>query len=287
MKAQQSFQITVVILPPLYQVHNETGTLLMSYNYDAWGSCAYTSHNGGSSTAAYYNPFRYRGYYYDSDLTMYYLNSRYYDQVTGRFISADDVGYLGANGDLNSYNMYAYCGNNPVMYVDHLGTYFNSILKKIINGLLKNCVDWLNVHALNKDGTYSLYDNDRFHDYTPWHEQILSVSGSNLSFDIKEGAIGLGSISIDLYTGGWETDYIDFSLIDIGHAEFSAEANKGNVNVGAFVSAWSPSFSVEIFDVKFEAGVEIGAVGGAINIGTRKISGTGAFGLGLSFIIDW
>ena len=113
-------------------VYNEAGTLLMSYNYDAWGSCAYTSHNGGSSTAAYYNPFRYRGYYYDSDLTMYYLNSRYYDQITGRFISPDDVGYLGANGDLNSYNLYAYCSNNPVMYTDPSG---HLIIAAIIIGI--------------------------------------------------------------------------------------------------------------------------------------------------------
>ena len=39
------------------------------------------------------NPFRYRGYYYDTESGLYYLNSRYYDPVTGRFINADS--YLG------------------------------------------------------------------------------------------------------------------------------------------------------------------------------------------------
>ncbi len=54
-------------------------------------------------------------------LGLYYLGSRYYDANIGRFISPDDIGYLGANGDLNAYNLYAYCGNNPVMYSDPSG----------------------------------------------------------------------------------------------------------------------------------------------------------------------
>ena len=64
------------------------------------------------------NPFRYRGYYYDTETGFYYLNSRYYDPEICRFINADHVNYLGANGDLNSFNLYAYCGNNPVIYID-------------------------------------------------------------------------------------------------------------------------------------------------------------------------
>ncbi len=39
----------------------------------------------------------------------------------GRFINADHVGYLGANGDLQSFNLFTYCSNNPVMYVDNEG----------------------------------------------------------------------------------------------------------------------------------------------------------------------
>ena len=93
----------------------------MSYTYDAWGYHTVAYHNGGAVTPAQYNPFRYRGYYYDSDLGMYYLNARYYDPYTARFISMDGVEYLGASGDLNSYNLYSYCNNNPVMYADPSG----------------------------------------------------------------------------------------------------------------------------------------------------------------------
>ena len=51
----------------------------------------------------------------------YYLNDRYYDSITGRFLTPDDPSYLGANEDLLSYNLFAYCSNNPVMYVDPTG----------------------------------------------------------------------------------------------------------------------------------------------------------------------
>jgi RHS repeat-associated protein len=95
-------------------VYDETGTKLISYEYNAYGNWWSMQYNGGYSTTAYNNPFRYRGYYYDRDLELYVLNSRYYDPYTGRFISPDDVSYLGANGDLNSYNLYAYCSNNPI-----------------------------------------------------------------------------------------------------------------------------------------------------------------------------
>ena len=54
-------------------------------------------------------------------MNLYYLNSRYYDSVVGRFISSDDPIYLGASGDMNSYNLYAYCSNNPIICIDPSG----------------------------------------------------------------------------------------------------------------------------------------------------------------------
>ncbi len=115
-------------------VYNTTGTKLISYTYDAWGNFTTTYYNNGASTTAVKNPFKYRGYYYDSDLQLYYLQTRYYDSVTGRFISADDISYLGANGDLNSFNLYAYCSNNPVNYLDPTGN--SAILVGIIVGAI-------------------------------------------------------------------------------------------------------------------------------------------------------
>ena len=79
---------------------------------------------GGSlaSTLGVQNPFRYRGYVYDQETGLYYLQTRYYDPELGRFISADDLSYLGAGGELLGYNLFAYCGNNPVNRTDPDGT---------------------------------------------------------------------------------------------------------------------------------------------------------------------
>ncbi len=69
------------------------------------------------------NPFTYRGYCYDYDIGMYYLQSRYYDPTICRFINADSTDYLGTTDTLLSYNLFAYCENDPVNYTDATGTW--------------------------------------------------------------------------------------------------------------------------------------------------------------------
>ena len=98
---------------------------MVEYNYDAWGNFVAEKVREvsiGSVTVdlVSLNAFTYRGYYYDKESGLYYLINRYYDPVTGRFISPDDVGYL----DFESFfgtNRYAYCLDDPVMYVDPTG----------------------------------------------------------------------------------------------------------------------------------------------------------------------
>ena len=68
------------------------------------------------------NPFRYRSYYYDTETELYYLQTRYYDPELGRFISQDSIEYADPE-TINGLNLYAYCGNNPVMNVDPTGTF--------------------------------------------------------------------------------------------------------------------------------------------------------------------
>ena len=97
------------------KILNTSGSVVASYSYDAWGKVTTSSSIGQT------NPIRYRGYYYDTDTGFYYLQSRYYDPVVKRFISADDASFLGANGDFTSLNLYAYCGNNPVIRQDTEG----------------------------------------------------------------------------------------------------------------------------------------------------------------------
>ena len=101
-------------------VYGEDGTKYAEYTYDAWGKLSTNYYNNGGSTGAGKNPFKYRGYYYDSDLRFYYLNSRYYDQNTRRFVNAD--GYVSTGQGILGNNMFAYCNDNPVSYVDKNGT---------------------------------------------------------------------------------------------------------------------------------------------------------------------
>ena len=105
------------LLNNIVAVYDHNGTKLVSYNYDAWGNFTTAYHNGGASTKAADNPFTYRGYYYDKDLDLYRLGTRYYDSNTGRFINADSALYHSMLG----YNMFAYCNNNPVNYYDPYG----------------------------------------------------------------------------------------------------------------------------------------------------------------------
>ena len=62
---------------------------------------------------------------------MYYLQSRYYNPTWGRFINADALVSTG-QGILGN-NMFAYCANNPVNYIDHLGTYGICVLNDPMN----------------------------------------------------------------------------------------------------------------------------------------------------------
>ena len=98
-------------------IYGSDGTLLVSYKYTAWGETTRYYSNGGGTTTAAKNNLTYRGYYYDSDLSMYYLQSRYYDPVIGRFINADSI----LVNSLLGYNLFAYCLNNPVNRVDPTG----------------------------------------------------------------------------------------------------------------------------------------------------------------------
>ena len=116
------------------QIRSVYGTVLVEYSYDAWGNVLLIS-GMYCDTLGVDNPIRYRGYYYDFETDFYYLQSRYYDPAMGRFINAD--GYINANGDMLGFNMFAYCGNNPVNFSDPTGEF---ILTALIVGVVAGAV---------------------------------------------------------------------------------------------------------------------------------------------------
>ena len=111
-------------------IYTENGTKIGSYTYDAWGNCTISTESGTTTIqkriVRTLNPFRYRGYYYDTDTGLYYVSSRYYDPRIGRWISPEPNVYEGEfdkNAGLIGYNVYAYCANNPVNNLDPTGEF--------------------------------------------------------------------------------------------------------------------------------------------------------------------
>ena len=96
-------------------ITNGDGDTVARYSYDAWGKCTVDFDSTGY--VADINPFRYRGYYYDEETKLYYLNSRYYDADTGRFVNADSPEYVSVQGG----NLFVYCGNCPTKNADYFG----------------------------------------------------------------------------------------------------------------------------------------------------------------------
>lgn len=100
-------------------IYDSTGTVVVRYTYDAWGKLI--SITGQlANTVGVKNPLRYRGYYYDTEIGLYYLQSRYYDPETCHFINRDSY-FIAGNDHIQGANMFSYCYNNPVMYSDPTG----------------------------------------------------------------------------------------------------------------------------------------------------------------------
>ena len=96
-----------------------SGAVRVTYTYDAYGRLvSMTDSTAGAIAIGSKNSIRYRGYVYDSETEMYYLQSRYYDPETGRFINCDAPDYIGVSDTFNSWNGFAYCENDPVNMID-------------------------------------------------------------------------------------------------------------------------------------------------------------------------
>ena len=124
------YTVTKDIFGNIIRLDGEEGCVL-KITYSAFGEPTYEIGEpmkvGITGLNAPQNYFRlaYKGYFYDKDLKLYYLMSRYYDPETGRFISPDAIEYLDPS-TIGGLNLYSYCNNNPVMYVDPSGQSWES-----------------------------------------------------------------------------------------------------------------------------------------------------------------
>ena len=141
-------------------IYTENGTKIGSYTYDAWGNCTVSTESGTTTIQKQIvrtlNPFRYRGYYYDTDTGLYYLQSRYYNPQWGRFLNADVL--INTGTGLLGYNIYTYCDNNPVMKTDPNGTFpqwIKNTVKWTTENLAKPVVKTAQKVLSKVDATYS------------------------------------------------------------------------------------------------------------------------------------
>ena len=111
----------------MVRIVTNKGVTRVTYEYDAWGNITNMTYT--NKTLADANPLRYRGYYYDRETGLYYLQSRYYNPQWGRFINAD--GYTSTGQSILGNNMFAYCNNNAVNYQDASGKRCVHILSRL------------------------------------------------------------------------------------------------------------------------------------------------------------
>ena len=117
---------------------DSNGNYVIKYKYDAWGNLLSNLPSIDDNTvtiAAKYNPFMYKGYFYDSGTRLYYCNYRYYSPELCRWISPDSIDYLNPK-TINGMNLYCYCHNNPICYYDPSGHIALWLLCGIILGAI-------------------------------------------------------------------------------------------------------------------------------------------------------
>ena len=108
------------------------------YTYDAWGVCTITQDISDCNIATI-NPFRYRGYYYDEEIGLYYVSNRYYNPEIRRWLSCDPLVYQGEfdeTAGILSTNIYSYCANNPINYYDLSGESLTGVLIGVLIGAI-------------------------------------------------------------------------------------------------------------------------------------------------------
>ena len=131
------------------------------------------------------NPFRYRGYVYDTETGWYYLQSRYYDPELGRFISSDV--YLSTGQGIIGHNAYAYCGNNPVSREDTEGEFWNILIGAAI-GAIAGAVSSVVAQVANSESVN-------------WAAVGISAASGAVTGAINAAVPGMGALATGVVQG--------------------------------------------------------------------------------------
>ena len=157
----------------IVKILDSNGSAVASYYYDAWGTI--TRKTVTNTTIDTLSPFRYRGYVYDTDTGFYYLQSRYYDPQTGRFLNADIYADT-VSGSPLSTNTFAYCENNAINYSDKYGLYSR-----------KDALFYLANHWNKRNTKFYSYSQD----CANFVSQCLNAGGIKMNDDWHSYKLGL------------------------------------------------------------------------------------------------
>jgi RHS repeat-associated protein len=172
------------IFNDVIEIIDDEYNIYAKYSYDIFGKCNIITN---LSNIANINPIRYRSYYYDNETGLYYLNTRYYDPETMRFISLDGIEYLDYD-TLGGLNLFVYCNNNPVMYSD--GDGHLAVLSMLIFGTLFGLAAGFGVSAGKQ-----LIENDWDFSKVDWGKVVNStIVGGVLGFSFAMGVVYLGPV---------------------------------------------------------------------------------------------
>ena len=133
------------------EIYDKNGVKKAEYAYDAWGTCYLMLDTDGVGSL---NPFRYRGYYMVSCIGLYYLTTRFYDYTTGRFLNADVPSICFDDGLTlpEGCNLYSYCHNNPISYVDPTGHFALIIGILLMTTMIGGTIGGIVSHSNGKSG---------------------------------------------------------------------------------------------------------------------------------------
>ncbi|MBE6638904.1 MAG: RHS repeat-associated core domain-containing protein [Ruminococcaceae bacterium] len=215
----------------LVKIHADGSTSIEAvYYYSSFGeqiSTVDASGNAITSTShiSHINPFRYRGYYYDTESNLYYLGSRYYDPEICRFISTDDPSVLTATLDgITDKNLFAYCDNNPIVRADDEGDFWNVVIGAAIGSI---------VGAASSAITQLLENPEAYKTGAFWGKLTVATVAGGISGGLAatgigavgqiawNTAIGAASSLLDAAIEG-ETDVGDYALRTLEGATFGA-----------------------------------------------------------------
>ena len=119
---------------------DEKKSLIVKYKYNAWGEITEIISDSDTDIGEL-NPFKFKGYYYDRESSMYYCKSRYYVPEWCRWLNADNPKYLDFK-DVKGTNLFVYCQNDPILGSDEEGKFWLCFFAAVlISGLVSAAID--------------------------------------------------------------------------------------------------------------------------------------------------